>query len=80
MCSFNPEVVHLTFLEDDTKHDCEGALIWSKNNKIVVNPNKCQATSLNKSKKKCAKETMNIGNKKIKSLFLVKLLRIEIEF
>ena len=38
---------------------------------MVVNPNKCQATSLNKRKNKCAKETMSIRNEKIKSLFLV---------
>ena len=38
---------------------------------MVVNPNKCQAISLNQRKIKCAKETMSTRNEKIKSLFLV---------
>ena len=44
----------------------------------MVNPNKFQAILLNKSKSTHVKETMNIGNEKIESLSVVKLLRIEI--
>ena len=45
---------------------------------MMVNPNKFQAILLNKSKSTHVKETMNIGNEKIESLSVVKLLRIEI--
>ena len=44
----------------------------------MVNPNKFQAILLNKSMSTHVKETMNIGNEKIESLSVVKLLRIEI--
>ena len=55
-------------LEDVIKkleHECEVALTWIRNNKIMVNPNKFQAILLNKSKSTQFKATMNIGNEKI---------------
>ena len=45
---------------------------------MIVNPNKFQAILLNKSKSTHVKDTMNIGNEKIESLSVVKLLKIEI--
>ena len=45
---------------------------------MIVNPNKFQAILLNKSKSTHYKDTMNIGNEKIESLCVVKLLKIEI--
>ena len=52
------------------KHECEVALTWFRNNKMMVNPNKYQAILLNKSMSTHVKETMNIGNEKIESLSL----------
>ena len=60
------------------KRECEVVLTWFRDNKMMVNPNKFQAILLNKSKSTHVKETMNIGNEKIESLSVVKLLRIEI--
>ena len=60
------------------EHECDAALTWFKNNKMMVNPNKFQAILLNKSKSTHVKDTMNIGNEKIESLSVVKLLKIEI--
>ena len=53
-------------------------MTWFSNNKMIVNPNKFQAILLNKSKSTHVKDTMNIGNEKIESLSVVKLLKIEI--
>ena len=61
------------------EHECDAALTWFKNNKMMVNPNKFQAILLNKSKSTHVKETMNIGNEKIESLSAIKLLGIEID-
>ena len=69
-------------LEDLIKkleHECEVALTWFRNNKMMVNPNKFQAILLNKSKSTHVKATMNIGNEKIESLSANKLLGIEID-
>ena len=65
-------------LEDLIKkleHECEVALTWFRNNKMMVNPNKFQAILLNKSKSTHVKATINIGNGKIKSLSAVKLYK-----
>ena len=61
------------------EHECEVALTWFRNNKMMVNPNKFQAILLNKSKSTHVKATMNIGNEKIESLSAIKLLGIEID-
>ena len=63
------------------EHECEVALTWFRNNKMMVNPNKFQAILLNESKPTHVKATMNIGNEKIESLSLsaIKLLGIEID-
>ena len=53
-------------------------MTWFSNNKMIVNPSKFQAILLNKSKSTHVKDTMNIGNEKIESLSVVKLLKIEI--
>ena len=55
------------------EHECELALTWFKNNKMMVNSNKFQAILLNKSRSTHVKATINIGNGKIKSLSAVKL-------
>ena len=58
-------------LEDIIKkleHECEVALTWFRNNKIMVNPNKFQAILLKKSKSTHIKATMKIGDEKIESL------------
>ena len=61
------------------KRECEVALTWFRDNKMMVNPNKFQAILLNKSKPTHVKVTMDIGNEKIESLSAVKLLGIEID-
>ena len=61
------------------EHECEVALTWFRNNKMMVNPNKFQAILLNKSKSTHVKATMSIRDKKIESLSAVKLLGIEID-
>ena len=61
------------------KRECEVALTWFRDNKMMVNPNKFQAILLNKSKPTHVKLTMDIGNEKIESLSAVKLLGIEID-
>ena len=69
-------------LEDLIKireHGCEVALAWSRNNKMMANPNKFQAILLNKSKSTQIKIIINIGNEKIESLSAVKLAEIKIE-
>ena len=58
-------------LEDLIKkleHECEVALAWFRNNKMMVNPNKFEAILLNKSKSTHVTQRMNIGNEKIESL------------
>ena len=63
-------------LEDLIKkleHECEVSLIWFRNNKMMVNPNRFQAILLNKSKSTQFKATMNIGDEKIEFLSAVKL-------
>ena len=55
-------------LEDLIKileHECEVALTWFRNDKMMVNSNQCLAILLNKSKSTHVKETINIGNEKI---------------
>ena len=52
------------------EHECEIALACFRNNKMIVNPNKLHAILLNKNKSAHAKQPMNIGNEKIKSLSL----------
>ena len=69
-------------LEDLIKkleHECEVALTWIRNNKMMVNPNRFQAILLNKSKSTQVKATMNIGDEKIEFLSAVKLLGMEID-
>ena len=69
-------------LEDLIKkleHECEVALTWFRNCKMMVNPNKFQAILFNKSKSTHVKATMNIGDEKIESLSAVKFLGIEVE-
>ena len=61
------------------ENECELALTWLINNKMMVNPNKFQAILFTESKFTYVKETMNIGNEKIESLSAVKLLGIEID-
>ena len=59
-------------LEDLIKkleHECEVALTWFRNCKMMVNPNKFQAILFNKSKSTHVKAAMNIGDEKIESLF-----------
>ena len=61
------------------EHECEVAMTWFRNNKMMVNPNKFQAILLNKSKSTHVTQRMNIGNEKIESLSAVKLLGITID-
>ena len=69
-------------LEDIIKileHEREAALTWFRNNRMIVNPNKFETILLNKSKSSHFEEITNIGNEKIETLSLVKLLGIEID-
>ena len=61
------------------ENECEVALTWFRNCKMMVNPNKFQAILFNKSNSTHVKATMNIRDEKIESLSAMKLLRIEID-
>ena len=68
-------------LEDIIKileHEREAALTWFRNNRMIVNPNKFETILLNKSKSSHFEEITNIGNEKIETPSVVKLLGIEI--
>ena len=70
-------------LEDLIKiliHECEVALTWFRNNNMMINPNKFQASLLITTKSTYVKELRNIGNEKIEPLLVVKLSGIEIDY
>ena len=77
--TLNSFVKTLEDLIKKLEHECEVALTWIRNNKMMVNPNRFQAILLNKSKSTQVKATMNIGDEKIEFLSAVKLLGMEID-
>ena len=50
------------------EHECEVALTWFRNNKIMVNPNKFQVILLNKSKSTHVKAKINIVDEETECL------------
>ena len=59
--------------------ECEAAITWVHNNKVIVNPDKIQVILLDKGGSDNTNIKLKIGNEKIKSTSSVKLLGVHID-
>ena len=59
--------------------ESNAAIGWFRNNKMIVNPGKYQAITIDKKKKCHTNETLKIRDKMIKASFSVKLLGVQID-
>ena len=59
--------------------ECEAAITWVHNNKLIVNPDKIQVILLDKGGSDNTNIKLKIGNEKIKSTSSVKLLGVHID-
>ena len=69
----------ITLLKETFQNEAGIAIKWFKDNFVIVNPGKFQATVINRFGKMENKHEMYIENKKMTSEYSVKLLGIEID-
>ena len=58
----------LTELKNTLRFESEVIINWSKNNKMIVNPEKSQATIFDKQKHDYSNETFEFDNKTVKTV------------
>ena len=66
-------------LIESLESECEVALNWFNENKMIVNPGKFQTIIIDKRKQDHTNEIFKIGSKEIRIAFQVKLLGVEID-
>ena len=76
LCSFAKTLRGLVTI---LQSECETAINWLHNNKMIVNPDKFQVIFLDKRRSDNTNIEVEIGNEKISSTSSVKLLRVHID-